>query len=182
MTLSGLTPAATYRFYSRFVADPALATNGQGFYILANQSGDFIRVTAATLAQAGRYGEFTTDAAGSYTGWFVVEPSSALEFQPGTLLYWRIILNNGAGGTAPATRLTATNPVTVLGFGSTPTTGTGLKSTAVPGLTAKNFVLLYDNVAGTGRPIAATFVESDGTDNNATTSGYAPFYANSVDG
>ena len=33
---------------------------------------------------------------------------------------------------------------------------------------------------GTGRPLSGTFIEIDGSDNNASTSGYAPFYANSV--
>lgn len=182
MTVSGLTANTLYRYYNKFVADPALPTNGQGNYIIVKQTGDFARVTSATLATAGRYGEFTTDAAGSYTGWFIVEPSLALEFQPGTILYFRLMLNNGAGGGSVATRVTSTNPVTVLGWGNAPSQGTGLRSIAIPSVSAKNFIILHDNEAGTGRPITGTFVESDGTDNNATTSGYAPFYANSVDG
>jgi Secretion system C-terminal sorting domain len=182
MTLNGLTPNATYRYYSRFVQDPSVVSNnGQGFYILANPSGNFTRVTSATLATAGRYGEFTTNGSGSFTGWFIVEPSSAIDYEPGRQLYWRIMLNNGAGGGSVASRLTATNPVTVLGWGATPTTGTGLRSTAISSFNARNFVLLFDNDAGTGRPVAGTFVESDGTDNNSTTSGYAPFYASNVD-
>ncbi|MCX6324290.1 MAG: SprB repeat-containing protein, partial [Sphingobacteriales bacterium] len=182
MTVGGLNPSTTYRYYPRFVADPASTGNGQGNYILANQSGNFTRITSATLATAGRYGEFTTDATGSFTGWFVVEPSLALEFQPGTTLYLRLMINNGAGGGSVAARITATESVTVLGWGSASNQGTGLRSSAVPAYTAKNFVMLYNNVAGTGRPLSGTFIESDGTDNNATTSGYAPFYANNVDG
>jgi len=181
MTVSGLNPSSTYRFYNRFVADPSLATNGQGNYILASTSGDFIRVTSATLAVAGRYGEFTTDGSGSYTGWFVIEPSLALEFQPGTLLYFRLMLNNGAGGASVQTRVTYTTPVTVLGWGNAANQGTGLRTIPNPTFVPKNFVFFYDNQAGTGRPVSGTFIENDGTDNNAVTSGYAPFYANSVD-
>lgn len=75
MTVGGLTPSTTYRYYPRFVADPASNTNGQGNYILANQSGNFTRVSSASLSVTGSYGEFTTDASGSFTGWFIVEPS-----------------------------------------------------------------------------------------------------------
>jgi len=181
MTVSGLNPSSTYRFYNRFVADPSLATNGQGNYILASSSGDFIRVTSATLAVAGRYGEFTTNVSGSYTGWIVIEPSLALEFQPGTLLYFRLMLNNGAGGASVQTRITATTPVTVLGWGNAANQGTGLRTIPNPTFVPKNFIFFYDNQAGTGRPVSGTFIENDGTDNNAVTSGYAPFYANSVD-
>jgi hypothetical protein len=181
MTVSGLNPSSTYRFYNRLVADPSLATNGQGNYILASTSGDFIRVTSATLAVAGRYGEFTTNASGSYTGWFIIEPSLALEFQPGTLLYFRLMLNNGAGGASVQTRVTYTTPVTVLGWGNAANQGTGLRTIPNPTFVPKNFVFFYDNQAGTGRPVSGTFIENDGTDNNAVTSGYAPFYANSVD-
>lgn len=141
MTVSGLTPNATYRFYNRFVTDPAvISDNGQGNYIIVNQTGDFVRVTSASLSIAGRYGEFTTNAAGSYAGWFIAEPSIATtHYQPGTLIYFRLLLNNGAGGGAVVTRITTTNTVTVLGFGSAPASGTGLRSTPVPAFTAKKF-------------------------------------------
>jgi hypothetical protein len=45
----------------------------------------------------------------------------------------------------------------------------------------KNFIMLYDNTAGTGRPVSGTFIESDGTDESVA-NGYAPFYASNVDG
>ncbi|HPH85865.1 MAG TPA: SprB repeat-containing protein, partial [Ferruginibacter sp.] len=180
MTVAGLTPNATYRYYNKFTIDPLNTGNGQGNYILANQSGSFTRVTSASLAVAGRYGEFTTDATGSYTGWFINEANIATDhFQPGTLLYFRLLLNDGAGGAAVVTRVTATNTVTVIGFGASASQGTGLRSTAIAALSPKNFVMLYNNLGGTGRPISGTFIEDDGTDNSVA-NGYAPFYANSV--
>jgi hypothetical protein len=42
------------------------------------------------------------------------EPSLALGFRNGILLYFWLLLNNGAGGGAVASRLTSTNPLTVL--------------------------------------------------------------------
>jgi hypothetical protein len=91
------------------------------------------------------------------------------------------MLNNGAGGASVQTRITATTPVTVLGWGNAANQGTGLRTIPNPTFVPKNFIFFYDNQAGTGRPVSGTFIENDGTDNNAVTSGYAPFYANSVD-
>ncbi len=182
MTVSGLTASTTYRAYNRFVTDPALADNGQGNYIVVNPTTSvFTRVTSATFSVAGRYTEFTTDATGSFTGWFIAEPTIATtHYAPGTLLYFRLLLNNGAGGTSVATRVTYPTPVTVLGFGAGATQGTGLRSTATVGYGPKNFVMLYSSADGSGRPESGTFVESDGTDNNVA-NGYAPFYGNNVD-
>ncbi len=188
MQLNGLAANATYRYYSRFTDNPASSNNGIGAYIIANKTGNFRRVTSASLAQAGAYGEFTTNASGSVTEWFICEPSSDTRFAPTLQLYWRIILNNGAGGTAVTTRITSTNPVTVLGWGSGPMQGTGLRISAVSTYTAKNFVMLFDNAGGTGRPVAGSFIESDGTVNGSAlngdpfTAGYAPFYGDNVDG
>ncbi len=182
MTISGLTAGATYRYFSRFVENPSSAlSNGIGDFILVNQVGNFSRVTSASMSTAGEYGEFTANGSGSYTGWFVQEPGSDIGFTPGNQLYWRVMLNDGAGGNTVAARVTASNPVTVLNFGSTPSDGTGLRRTTNVDYTAKNFVMLYNNIAGTGRPEAGTFIESDGTDNSVA-NGYADFYANSVNG
>ncbi|MCP9751973.1 SprB repeat-containing protein [Ferruginibacter sp. HRS2-29] len=187
MTINGLTPNATYRYYNQFVINPTNGSGGSGAYIVANQTGNFSRVTAPTLAVAGRYGQLTANASGSATAWFIVEPSSQVEFTPGNQLYLRVFLNNGSNGTTVATRTTSTAPVTVLAFGTTTTTGTGVRATNAA-YTPKNFIMLYNNEAGTGRPEAGTFVESDGTRNlsaldpDVTNEGYAPFYGDNVDG
>ncbi len=182
MTISGLIPNATYRGYNKFVTDPLLTDNGQGNYIIVNPTtGIFTRVTSASLASAGRYLEFTTNGSGSYTGWFISEPTIATShFQPGTQLYFRLMLNDGAGGAFVNSRATATNPVTVIGFGAGSTAGTGVRSTPTATAVAKNFVMLYDNVNGTGRPVTGTYIESDDTEESVA-NGYAPFYANNVD-
>ncbi|THU39210.1 T9SS type A sorting domain-containing protein [Niastella caeni] len=182
MTVSGLTPNATYRYFNRFVSAPTSTSIGEGAYILVKDSGDFVRITTATLALSGRYGEFTTDTTGSYTGWFVNEAASSTLFRPGNSIYFRLVLNNGANGITVAHRLTAPNPVTVLNFGTTDTTrGTAIRCTPLRNGAPKQFILLYDNLLAQGRPVAATFIESDGTDNSIA-NGYAPFYADSVNG
>jgi len=181
MTVSGLTPNATYRYYNRFVNDPASASIGEGAYILVKDSGDFVRVTSASLASAGRYGTFTTDTTGSYTGWFANEVSSVALFTPGNNIYFRLVLNNGNNGITVAHRITASNPVKVINFGTDTAHGTALRGTPLRYGSPKQFILLYDNLFAQGRPVTGTFIESDGTDNSIA-NGYAPFYADSVNG
>lgn len=183
LTVSGLLPTATYRYYNRFVNDPASSSIGEGGYILVKDSGDFVRITSPSLSSAGRYGTFTTDSTGSYTGWFVNEASSASLFTPGRAIYFRLVLNNGANGVTVAHRITAPNPVTVINFGTDTSAngGTGLRCTPIRNGAPKQFILLYDNLYAQGRPITGTFIESDGTDNSIA-NGYASFYADSVNG
>ncbi|MDK2910945.1 MAG: hypothetical protein PWR20_2513 [Bacteroidales bacterium] len=179
VTLQNLLPNTTYRYFNQVVisSDDA-TTNGAGNCIFANPGG-FVRTTQPSLATSGNYEEFTTDASGSYTGWFILEPTGNQRFTPGNQVYMRIMLNDGAGGTSVATRLTTTNPVTVINFGTNnaSTEGSGLYGNSYsPG---KNFVFLYDNTMGTGRPLAGTFVEDDGSE-NTTVNSYVGFYDSQV--
>lgn len=182
VTLSGLTPSATYRYFNGVViGTDASTSNGAGNVIFAKSTGAFTRTSSVDLATAGRYSEFTTDETGSYTGWFITEPTgNATRFVPGNTIYMRIMLNDGAGGTTVATRLTTTSGVTVINFGTNAAAieGTGLSGTSFA--TPKNFIMLYDNETGTGRPITGTFVESDGTA-NTTANSYVAFYNSNVE-
>jgi hypothetical protein len=183
LALSGLTPNATYRYFNRFVVDPSSSLLGNGTVIFVKDTGSFVRVVTPSLAIAGLYGEFITDAAGAYTGWFAGEPTTASVFKPGNSIYFRLVLNDGAGGGGFTTRITVANPVKVINFGTTADTtkGTGLRATPFAGSAAKQFVFVYDNLLAQGRPVTGTFIESDGTANTIA-NGYAPFYADSVDG
>jgi len=90
-------------------------------------------------------------------------------------------LNDGAGGTTAALLLTTTDSVRVatLDPAASDSTGTGLRCTTAA--SPKDFIFVYGDTAGTGRPLSGSFIESDGT-NNSTTNNYAAFYSNSVDG
>jgi hypothetical protein len=177
VALSGLEPSKTYRYINQMVeaADPG-TISGAGNTIYANPAG-FVRTTSSGLSTLGEYGEFTTDISGSYTGWFITEPTGNARFTAGNDVYCRITLNNGNGGTSPAVRLTTSNTVKVTEFGTSATQGTGLRGNSTA--TAKNFILVYDNVGGTGRPISSTYVESDGVA-NTTANNYVAFYNTSV--
>lgn len=182
-TLINLLPNTTYRFYNKIVLGTDSPTyNGAGNVIFVSQTGDFTRTSSPSLATAGSYGEITTDANGSYSGWFMTEPTgNASRFEPGTELFMRIILNDGNNGTVETIYLTTTESAKVLGFGTAVSDTAGTAIRGLSDFTAKNFVLLYDNTAGTGRPLYGTHVEASGIDFAATNS-YAPFYATNVSG
>ncbi|MCS3799304.1 MBG domain-containing protein [Niastella sp. OAS944] len=176
LQLVGLTPNATYRYFARFTPTNS-TTAGDGAFIYVKQTGDFVRITSPTAAT--NYGELTADASGTYTGWFMADPSSSTTFTANGKVKFRIFLNNGNGGISVLSRPTTSSEITVLNYGATTTNCTAIRSTPVTGGVAKNFVMIWDNAAGTGRPVAGSVIESDGVD---ASNSYAAFYATDVNG
>ena len=175
--LSNLTPNATYRYYSQAIksTDAATLANASGNAIFVPLSGSFVRSTTYSLSSG--YGSLTASASGTYTGWFVVEPTGAATFTVGNTLKPVVILNDGAGGTTATVVLPTTATASVVQLGTTSTQATGVYGiSAAP---AKSFVFSYNNTGGTGRPLSGSFVEDDGTAN--ATGNYAAFYGTSVD-
>ena len=182
-TINNLTPNATYRYINGVELTSASVTSvGAGNCVFPDPivSNAFVYSTGPSLSSVGNYGTFTTDNSGAYSGWFIIAPSgNATRFVPGTSLYARIGLNDGANGIISATVLSSTNTITVINLVNSAgsNNGTGLRGLSnAPG---KNFVFAYDNTSGTGRPLSGTFVENDGA---AETASFAPFYSTSVDG
>ncbi len=178
--LTGLLPGATYRYTNQVVTSAdAAATNGSGNCIFASAAGDFVRTTGPSLSTAGNFGTFGTDASGAYEGWFVSEPTGNARFVPSKYVFMRIMLNDGGSGTSVALRLTTSDSVRVVKLdpAANDSCGTGLRCTSLS--SPKDFVFLFDNTSGTGRPISGSFVESDGTA-NTTSNNYAAYYSNSV--
>jgi hypothetical protein len=182
-TLSGLTPNATYRYYTTMdTLNASPTSNGAGVPLLVNaNSGTIRRTTNPSLSNNANHDSLTADSNGVYSGWFGVDASGNGRYTPGNTLYPKFIMNNGAGGTSVAYRLVASNyPVSVINFGTTnsSTEGTALYDSL--GATAKNFICVYDSVNMNGRPISIAIVENDGLNLFAITS-TAAFYRNNVD-
>ena len=180
--LTGLLPGSLYRFMNQVVVSTDAATsNGSGNCIFASSTVDFVRTSGPSLAAAGNYGTLTTDGTGAYEGWFITEPTGNRRFIPGKYVFMRITLNDGAGGTTAALLLTTADSVRVVKLdpAASDSTGTGLRGTSSSN--PKNFIFVYGDTAGTGRPISGSFIESDGTD-NSTTNNYVAFYNNNVNG
>lgn len=183
VTVTGLTPNATYRIVNQIV-DPAVdaaTVNGAGNGIYAPLTGNFFRTTGGSVATTGNHIEVTADSTGAFTRWFITEPTGNARFDGTKLLAIQLNMNDGNNGTIFVTRLRATQTITVRNFGATANDLTGLyPDQTYADFTPRNFVLAYDNVAGTGRPLAASFIEDDGVAFPAAN--FAAYYSANVDG
>lgn len=166
LKFDNLLPNATYRFINQVINySDGTTTSGAGncIFVPSNIDSPFVRTSSPNMS-TGPYGTFTTDGSGSYTGWFITEPTGNQRFVPGGYIFMRIRLNDGAGGTSAVTYLTTQDSVRVINFSTenSDTAGSGIygNSFASP----KDFVFLYDNTSGSGRPITGTVVEKDGAD------------------
>ena len=176
VTISGLTANATYFYYMQAVISTDGATvSGAGNPLFMDDSYTFYSSSAGFTTLGSTYSKFTADASGSYTGWMGIVATANARFAAGNTVYLRVMLNDGAGGTSVANRVTTTNGVTCIAFGALAANGTGVYDLA--GFTARNVILLYDNTGGTGRPLATGIVQNEG----ATVASAVPYYA-TVDG
>ncbi len=168
-TVSNLTPSTLYRYYNQagISTDLGGAVTGAGNPLLiipgvTPAATTYTYSTSASLTLAGGYATFTTDAAGTYTGWFGFVNTGNARFTAGNSVYMTIVLAPDATPTVVEKRLALDQTMTVLalGTGSTATDATVLKGSSAA--TPKNLVAVYDNVAGTGRPLGVTVVEATG--------------------
>jgi hypothetical protein len=171
-TLTGLNASTTYRYWSGAVISTDAATaNGAGNPLFMDDSYTFYTTSTGFTTVGSTCSQFTTDASGNYTGWFGLVPTGNARFTAGNTIYLRIMLNDGAGGTSVVTRLSTTSGITVVAFGAGSGDATGVY--ALASYTAKNVIALYDNTAGTGRPLATAVVQNEG----ATIASAVAFYS-----
>lgn len=209
--ITGLAPLTTYRYQNKIVGATTATPGDQKYlYILPSDNvipgtgdytpGDFfmppVTSNGNTNGSEGEtltnnYGQLTTDATGSYTGWFIQE---TIKYPSDAAAILRISLNDPASADptaiAYALHSPADQPLIVLGMAAKPNTegdfhyGTAIRGTSSGDAIPKNFVFLYDNAEGTGRPIAGTFIESDGVESALASSslgrGLGAFYFNNV--
>ncbi len=181
LTLSNLTPNATYRYINQIVdATDGATANGAGNIIYVNGQ-NFYRTTSPSMETEGGYGVFTADSEGSYSGWFVSEATANTRFTPGNHVFMRVRINDGNNGTSAVNYLTTTDYATVLNFGEENNEYQGTAIRAISGNTPKDFVFLYDNAQGEGRPLYGASIETTGID-YASINQYATFYKDEVAG
>jgi len=177
VTLSGLAANTTYRYFMQAVIATDLATaNGAGNPLFLDATYTFYSSSPALTTPGTNCSQFTTDASGGYTGWMGVVGTGNARFTAGNTINLRVMLNDGAGGTTVVTRLTTTSGVSTIAFGAGAAEGTGIYQQ--PSFTAKDVVLLYGNMAGTGRPLATGIVQNEGV----TLPSAVAYYASNVDG
>lgn len=181
-TISGLpalAPNTTYRYFTQAAINTDLGgtNSGAGNPLFIPDNGDpYTYSTGASLTSAGNYGTFTTDASGNYTGWFGFVHTGNSRFTAGNTIYPTVTIgDNTTGGLLYRRALNL--GITVLQFSTSGSNaGTGIWGASYT--PACRFVALYDNVAGTGRPLALTPTQSFGV----TIPSLVLFYANNVEG
>lgn len=183
LRLDGLLPHATYRYGNRVVqaGDPADQNGAGNAILITGPTTDWIRNTNAPRFNPEDFGArhltFATDGSGSYSGWFVTEPTGNARFTPGNTVFVRLLLNDGQGGTDLHHFLTAPSGIEVRRLGTEATEASAIYGDA--SVDPRNIVLFYDNVEGSGRPLGATMVENTGVETDLR---YADFYLAQVAG
>jgi hypothetical protein len=182
-TVSGLAASTTYRYFTQAAATTDFGTigSGAGIVVLVNSSGTtFSTANTGSLTTTGSYETFTTDGSGQYTGWFGFGTSGNSRFAAGATLYPCIVVGDGTG--TVVARWAMTSGIQVLSFSTSAgaNNGTGIRGTSVAA--AKDFIALYDNTAGTGNPLAVTYVESEGFSLASLPSYYGTAGTGPVDG
>ncbi|MES2765104.1 MAG: immunoglobulin domain-containing protein [Bacteroidota bacterium] len=171
--LDSLQPNTTYRYFSG-AAGPATSSASIGggnnmHYNATTQT--YVYSTLRQLNATGGYSTFKTAAnQRSMLVWLNLTPTTNAAFNVGTNVQWILSLGDSTGVQIARYLSTATSKA--IDFGTTPTTATGVAD-KMSLLTPKNFVLLYDNEAGTGAPISTAIVQEDGVEIGATALYYA---------
>jgi hypothetical protein len=172
-TVSSLTANTIYRYYTQGAISSQIGTTnpGAGNPMFINSAGTtFTYSTAPSVTTAGGYETFTTDANGSYTGWFGFVYTSNANFTAGNVIFPTLTIANSSG--TIVNRRALDLGVTVYAFGTASTGCSFIQSTGTSA-TAKNFVALYENVSGTGRPVAVTCVENISAAIGSVITGYS---------
>lgn len=172
VTFTNLTPNTTYRFNTGLATDAVLTSTGGGFNIHYNANDDsYFYAAGKSLTNPGEFSTFST-LSGQTTRsvWINLVTSTNAAFQEGGTIFWRVALGDNNGNLISRFQLSQTS--VALRMGTLPTQATGIADDNSQ-LTEKNYVLLYDNTAGTGRPVAVALVQRSG----ATVSGAESFYA-----
>jgi len=173
LTLNGLSANTTYNYMTGSQTNASTnPTSGTlpGNAVYVTSSGNVNNYTTSkSLTVSGGFGTFTTDANGSYKGWFglvTTAGGSGTIFAANKTPYLYLQMSNTTvSGTSGLLNFRATDPFSSLGNPGTAGTATffyGAATLAGSSVGDKKFFALWDNEAGSGRPLAASWSELDG--------------------
>ena len=182
LTLNNLSANTTYNYMTG--AQTNAATNpttgtlpGNVVYFTSNGVVNNYS-SGKSLTTSPNFGTFTTDANGAYKGWFglvTTSGGSGTIFAAAKTPYLYLQMSNTTvSGTAGLLNLRTTDSFTSLGNPATAGTATFFYGAATLGGSTvgdKKFFALWDNVAGSGRPLAASWSELDGLSIGTSTDG-----------
>ena len=102
-TLSSLTANTTYRYYTQAALSTQIGTTSVGAgnpMLISSNGATYTYSTGPSVTTAGGYETFTTDANGSYTGWFGFVNTSNANFTAGNVVYPTVTIANTEIGRA----------------------------------------------------------------------------------
>ena len=172
VTFTGLQPNTTYRYNTGLSTTQASTSLGGGFNVHYNANQNTYTYAAAkNLAADGSFSQFSTlSNETTKSVWVNLVASTNADFQEGNTIYWRVALGDNQGRLMRYYELNQTSQVIRIGTAANQATGIVDNQSQ---LTPKNYVLLYDNTAGTGRPVTVAAIQSLGTAINGAESFYA---------
>jgi hypothetical protein len=172
VTFTNLTPNTIYRYNTGVALDQNLTSTGGGFNIHYNANDNtYLYAAGKSLTNPGEFSTFSTlPGQTSKTIWVNLVTSTNSAFQEQGTAFWRISLGDNDGNLINRYQLSQTS--VPLRTGTLTTQATGIADDNSQ-LTERNFVLLYDNTAGTGRPLSIALVQRQ----NTLVPGAETFYA-----
>ncbi len=172
VTFTNLTPNSVYRYNTGLALDNVLTSTGGGFNVHYNgNDNSYVYAAGKSLNTPGEFSTFSTlPGQTSKTIWINLVTSTNAAFQEQGTIFWRVSLGDNDGNLINRYQLAQTS--VPLRLGNLPTQATGIADDNSQ-LTERNFVLFYDNAAGTGRPLTVALVQRQ----NTTVAGAETFYA-----
>ena len=178
--LTNLQPNKKYRYYTQVCryTDFGGTNSGAGNPVLINGS-NYRYTTNPGLTNSAGYDSLTTNASGTYTGWFGFVHTGNARFTAGNYIIPTITLDSAGSGSVKY-RFALSDSILVLEFSNDSTSTTA--ATGIYGISLaspKNIISLYDNVTGAGRPLSMVYLENEGIDSLAMAS-LVVYYRDSV--
>lgn len=178
--LTNLQPNTKYRYYTQVCryTDLGGTNSGAGNPVMINGS-NFKYTTNPGLTNPAGYDSLTTNANGTFTGWFGFVHTGNTRFTPGNYVIPAITLDSGGSGSVRY-RFALNDSLLVLGFSSDTTSQTA--ATGIYGISLaspKDIISLYDNINNSGRPLTMVYLENEGIDSSAIAS-LVVYYRDSV--
>ena len=172
VTFTNLQPNTTYRYNVGGIENQPLTSTGGGFNIHYNAgTNTYVYSAAKNLVNPGEYSTFSTgNGETTKSLWLNLVPTNANAFAEGGTVYWRVALGNAMGALINYYQLSQTSIGMDNAAASNKSTLLGERSSD---MTALNYVLVYDNTAGTGRPLGVSIVQSYNTAVTGVTARYS---------
>ncbi len=163
LTLNGLNSAATYRLINMMDSAGGSANGAcNAFEVPPTNLTGWTYSSSPDTNTVGKYITFT--GVSSLSNWFITEPTAnrrligPLANQAARAAFVKITMSSQQVWSTSSVKSLGINTT----YNSTDTAGSFLYGILPDASMDKNFVFVYDNAEGTGRPIGGSFVESTG--------------------